>query len=199
MHHLRLYGHQIHEDNSKITVWEVDAHYLWFWETRYVSVLAPGIKQVASPKLKSFPGYTLAEQGLIIKILVVSFSPYRKGLLLSHSYCPLTVKTSYSDCRVLEFPNAKSWTQNTNFLFRRCPWDCNGSRAGPGLSWADHFSWQRLRGSLQTLPAEASSPFFWGIELCTTVVPNLGPPDVLGLQLPEILASRSGGESFWEL
>ena len=31
------------------------------------------------------------------------------------------------------------------------------------------------------------------------VVPNLGPPDVLGLQLPEILASRDGGEGFWEL
>ena len=30
------------------------------------------------------------------------------------------------------------------------------------------------------------------------VVPNLGPPDVLGLQLPEILASRDG-EGFWEL
>ena len=31
------------------------------------------------------------------------------------------------------------------------------------------------------------------------VVPNLGPPDVLGLQFPEILASRDGGEGFWEL
>ena len=30
-------------------------------------------------------------------------------------------------------------------------------------------------------------------------VPNLGPRDVLGLQLPETLVSRSGGESFWEL
>ena len=28
------------------------------------------------------------------------------------------------------------------------------------------------------------------------VVSNLGPPDVLGLQLPEILASRGGGEGF---
>ena len=36
-------------------------------------------------------------------------------------------------------------------------------------------------------------------RLCTAVVPNLGPPDVLGLQLPEILANRSGGEGFWEL
>ena len=34
---------------------------------------------------------------------------------------------------------------------------------------------------------------------CNAVFPNLGPPDVLGLQLPEILASRSGGEGFWEL
>ena len=33
----------------------------------------------------------------------------------------------------------------------------------------------------------------------TAVVPNLGPPDVLGLQLPEILASRGGGEGLWEL
>ena len=31
------------------------------------------------------------------------------------------------------------------------------------------------------------------------VVPNLGPPDVLGLQLPGILASRGGDEGFWEL
>ena len=31
------------------------------------------------------------------------------------------------------------------------------------------------------------------------VVPNLGPPDVLGLQFPEILASGDGGEGFWEL
>ena len=31
------------------------------------------------------------------------------------------------------------------------------------------------------------------------VVLNLGPPDVLGLHLPEILASRGGGEGFWEL
>ena len=33
----------------------------------------------------------------------------------------------------------------------------------------------------------------------SAVVPNLGPPDVLGLQLPEILASKGGGEGFWEL
>ena len=32
-----------------------------------------------------------------------------------------------------------------------------------------------------------------------TVVSNLGPPDILGLQLPEILASRGGDEGFWEL
>ena len=31
------------------------------------------------------------------------------------------------------------------------------------------------------------------------VVPNLGPPDVLGLHLPEILASKASGEGFWEL
>ena len=31
------------------------------------------------------------------------------------------------------------------------------------------------------------------------VVPNLGPPDVLGLQVPEIPASRGGGEGFWEM
>ena len=36
-------------------------------------------------------------------------------------------------------------------------------------------------------------------QLYRSVVPNLGPPDVLGLQLPEILASRDGGEGFWEL
>ena len=32
-----------------------------------------------------------------------------------------------------------------------------------------------------------------------TVVSYCGPPDVLGLQLPEILANRGGGEGFWEL
>ena len=31
------------------------------------------------------------------------------------------------------------------------------------------------------------------------VVSNLGLPDVLGLQLPEILANRGGGEGFWRL
>ena len=31
------------------------------------------------------------------------------------------------------------------------------------------------------------------------MAPNLGPPNGLGLQLPEILASRGGGEDFWEL
>ena len=30
------------------------------------------------------------------------------------------------------------------------------------------------------------------------VVPNLGPPDVLRLQLPEILANITSGEGFWE-
>ena len=28
----------------------------------------------------------------------------------------------------------------------------------------------------------------------TAMVPNLGPPEVLGLQLPEIMASRASGE-----
>ena len=36
-------------------------------------------------------------------------------------------------------------------------------------------------------------------EPTTAVVLTLGPPDVLVLQLPEILASRGGGEGFWEL
>ena len=36
-------------------------------------------------------------------------------------------------------------------------------------------------------------------KFARAVVPNLGPPDVLGLQLPEILASRGSGEGFWEL
>ena len=37
------------------------------------------------------------------------------------------------------------------------------------------------------------------IMLSIAVVVNLGPPDLLGLQLPEILASRGDGEGFWEL
>ena len=40
---------------------------------------------------------------------------------------------------------------------------------------------------------------FDSLSYCKVVIPNLGPPDVLGLQLPEILASRGGGEGFWEL
>ena len=39
------------------------------------------------------------------------------------------------------------------------------------------------------------APLVWS----RSVVLNLGPPDVLGLQLPEILASGGGGEGFWEL
>ena len=29
--------------------------------------------------------------------------------------------------------------------------------------------------------------------------PNLGPPDVLGLQLPEAFTTTSAGQDFWEL
>ena len=32
-----------------------------------------------------------------------------------------------------------------------------------------------------------------------SVVPNLGPPDVLGLQLPEAYTTTSSGQDFWEL
>ena len=31
------------------------------------------------------------------------------------------------------------------------------------------------------------------------VVPNLGPPDVLGIQLPEAFTTTSTGQDFWEL
>ena len=31
------------------------------------------------------------------------------------------------------------------------------------------------------------------------VVPNLGPPDVLGIQLPEAFTTTSAGQDFWEL
>ena len=31
------------------------------------------------------------------------------------------------------------------------------------------------------------------------VVPSLGPPDVLGLQLPEAFTSTSADQDFWEL
>ena len=33
----------------------------------------------------------------------------------------------------------------------------------------------------------------------TPVVPNLGPPDVLGLQLPEAFTTTSADQDFWEL
>ena len=32
-----------------------------------------------------------------------------------------------------------------------------------------------------------------------SVVPNVGPPDVLGLQLPEAFTTTSAGQDFWEL
>ena len=32
-----------------------------------------------------------------------------------------------------------------------------------------------------------------------TVVPNLGPPDILGLQLPEAFNTNSACQDFWEL
>ena len=37
------------------------------------------------------------------------------------------------------------------------------------------------------------------MELSSSVLPNLGSPDVLGLQLLEILASTAGDEVFWEV
>ena len=37
------------------------------------------------------------------------------------------------------------------------------------------------------------------LESYRPVVPNLGPPDVLGLQLPEALTTTSAGQDFWEL
>ena len=39
----------------------------------------------------------------------------------------------------------------------------------------------------------------WGNGFCSAVVPNLGPPDVLGLQLPEASTTTSAGQDFWEL
>ena len=35
--------------------------------------------------------------------------------------------------------------------------------------------------------------------MAALVVPHLGSPDILGLQLPEALASTAIGEGFWEL
>ena len=36
-------------------------------------------------------------------------------------------------------------------------------------------------------------------EWVRAVVPNLGPPDVVGLQLPEAFTTTSAGQDFWEL
>ena len=36
-------------------------------------------------------------------------------------------------------------------------------------------------------------------KLFRAVFPNLGPPDVLGLQLPEAFTTTSAGQDFWEL
>ena len=40
----------------------------------------------------------------------------------------------------------------------------------------------------------------WGFPVSSNaVVPNLGPPDVLGLHLPEAFTTTSFGQDFWEL
>ena len=36
-------------------------------------------------------------------------------------------------------------------------------------------------------------------QLLNSVVPNLGPPDVLGLQLPEAFTTTAIGQDIWEL
>ena len=58
----------------------------------------------------------------------------------------------------------------------------------------------------QYVLTEASGLYFSTVRKKTTdftalraVVPNLDPPDVLGLQAPEILASTTHDEGFWEL
>ena len=57
-----------------------------------------------------------------------------------------------------------------------------------------------IRNSIHTVLIFNRYLGFW-LKLVSviSVVPNFGPPDVLGLQLPEILPSRGGGEGFWEL
>ena len=68
------------------------------------------------------------------------------------------------------------------------------------MAWAEGFH-QCLQTGLprsleeQKLALQKVLCVLWG----PTVVPNLGRPDVLGLRLPEILASKGGGEGFWEL
>ena len=37
------------------------------------------------------------------------------------------------------------------------------------------------------------------VWFASAVVPNLGPPDVLGLQLPEAFTTTSDGQDFWKL
>ena len=36
-------------------------------------------------------------------------------------------------------------------------------------------------------------------QLSNAVILNLGPPDVIGLQLPEAFTTTSAGQDFWEL
>ena len=57
-----------------------------------------------------------------------------------------------------------------------------------------------LAGWLGLVPQPEARPLC-PVQLCSLDqwFPGLGPPVVLGLQLPEILASRGGGEGFWEL
>ena len=45
------------------------------------------------------------------------------------------------------------------------------------------------------IPPALGGPEF---QQCRTVVPKLGSPNVLGQQLPEILASTASSEGFWE-
>ena len=61
-----------------------------------------------------------------------------------------------------------------------------------------------MRGNKQkSIPDQSSprstSPWASGDKWARAVVLDLWPPDLLGLQLPEILARRGGGVGFWEL
>ena len=72
--------------------------------------------------------------------------------------------------------------------------------AGKRLSQSPHFqpADRRFQNGRRVNKMAARCFQAW-IPRFRAGVSNCGPPDVLGLQLPEILASRGGGEGFWEL
>ena len=72
-----------------------------------------------------------------------------------------------------------------------CSFSPSGSRKSYNCP-ADHPTLQEHRNWL-------SNKLWQIIGPSRAVAPNLGSPDVVGLQLPKILANTANGEGFWEI